>query len=235
MMRFAVCDSSAADMQSLSAMLRSLTADMGVPCTVHEFRSPRLFLEDVKTQSYDAVFLETEIGGTAGLDLARKLRFYKEDVEIVFVTAKEKYALAAYGVFPLGYLLKPADKRRLYPLLQRLSREKQEMGPTIRCVTADGGEALILRDELLYVEVMGNRLFFHGLREVVEGVGSLNSLSEFLPEGLFYRAHRNFVVNLQFVRKIGHYYFTMQNGDKVTVAKNRYTEAKTVFEEHFGV
>lgn len=233
-MRLAVCDSSAADMQSLSSVLRSLAADMGVPCTVHEFRSPRLFLEEIKAQPYDAVFLETEIGGTAGLELARKLRFYREDVEIVFVTAKEKYALAAYSVFPLGYLLKPADRRRLYPLLQRLARKHHEAGPVIRCVTADGGEALIPRDELLYVEVMGNRLFFHGLREVVEGVGSLSALSESLPERLFYRAHRNFVVNLQFVRKIGHYYFTMQNGDKVTVAKNRYTQAKEVFEEHFG-
>lgn len=233
-MRLAVCDSSAADAQSLAAMLRSLAADMGVTCTVREFRSPRLLLEELKAQPYEAVFLETELAGTAGLELARKLRFYREDAEIVFVTSKEKYALAAYSVFPLGYLLKPADRRRLYPLLQRLARKNREAGPVIRCITADGGEALIPRDELLYVEVMGNRLFFHGLHEVVEGVGSLSTLFESLPERLFYRAHRNFVVNLQFVRKIGHYYFTMQNGEKVTVAKNRYTEAKAVFEAHFG-
>ena len=233
-MRLAVCDGSSADAQGLALMLRTLAADMGISCTVHVFRSARLLLEDVKAQPYDAVFLETEIGGTGGLELARKIRYCREDTELVFVTSKEKYALAAYSVFPLGYLLKPAEKKRLYPVLQRLAYKNRETGPVIRCMTADGGEALISRNELLYIEVMGNRLFFHGLREVVEGVGSLSSVSESLPEKLFYRAHRNFVVNLQYVRKIGHYYFGMQNGDKVAVAKNRYTEAKAVFEEHCG-
>lgn len=233
-MRLAVCDGSTADAQGLALMLRTLAVDMGISCTVHVFRSVRLLLEDVKTQPYDAVFLETEIGGTGGLELARKIRYCREDIELVFVTSKEKYALAAYSVFPLGYLLKPAEKKRLYPVLQRLAHKNRETGPVIRCMTADGGEALISRNELLYIEVMGNRLFFHGMREVVEGVGSLSAVSESLPEKLFYRAHRNFVVNLQYVRKIGHYYFAMQNGDKVAVAKNRYTEAKAVFEEHCG-
>ena len=67
----------------------------------------------------------------------------------------------------------------------------------------------------------------------MEGIGSLSAVSDALPQKLFYRAHRNFIVNLQYVEKIGHYYFEMQNGDRVTVAKNRYTEARAVFEAHF--
>ena len=234
MMRFAVCDTNVADAQELVVKLQHLAADMGISCTVQSYRGPRLLLEEAKANPFDAVFLETEIGGTGGIELARKLRFYHEEVEIVFVTAKEEYALAAYGVFPLGYLLKRVERKRLYPLLLRLVHKRREIGPTIRCMTADGGEAQIPRAELYYVEVIGNRLFFHGKRETVEGIGSLSAVSEFLPERLFYRAHRNFIVNLQYVQKIGHYYFTMQNGDKVAVAKNRYTEAKAVFENHFG-
>ncbi|MBE6655879.1 MAG: response regulator transcription factor [Ruminococcaceae bacterium] len=234
MMRFAVCDPSVADAQELVVKLQHLASDMGIFCTVDSYRSARLLLEVAKTRPFDAVFLETEIGSTGGIELARKLRFYHEDTEIVFVTAKEEYALAAYGVFPLGYVLKRAERKRLYPLLSRLMHKRREAGPTVRCMTVDGGEAIIPREALYYIEVIGNRLFFHGKGETVEGIGSLSAISEFLPEKLFYRAHRNFIVNLQYVRKIGHYYFEMQNGDKVTVAKNRYTEAKAVFEEHFG-
>ena len=100
-------------------------------------------------------------------------------------------------------------------------------------MTADGGEALIDRDELLYIEVMGNRLFFHCKRETVEGVGSLSTTAASLPERQFYRAHRNFIVNLQYAQKIGHYFFGMQNGEKVAIAKNRYTEAKEIFDRFF--
>ena len=233
MMRLAVCDSSVADAQELVVKLQHLAADMGISCTVNSYRNARLLLETAKENPFDAVFLETEIGSTGGIELARKLRFYHEEVEIVFVTAKEEYALAAYGVFPLGYLLKHAERKRLYPIMLRLMRRRRETGPVLRCMTADGGEALVPRDELYYVEVIGNRLFFHGRRGTVEGIGSLSAVSDALPPKLFYRAHRNFIVNLQYVEKIGHYYFEMQNGDRVTVAKNRYTEARAVFEAHF--
>lgn len=233
MMRLAVCDANVADAQELVIKLQHLAADMGISCTVSSYRNARLLLDVAKEKPFDAVFLETEIGSTGGIELARKLRFYHEDVEIVFVTAKEEYALAAYGVFPLGYLLKHAERKRLYPILLRLARRRRETGPTIRCMTADGGEALVPRDELYYVEVIGNRLFFHGRRGTVEGVGALSGVAAALPEKLFYRAHRNFIVNLQYVQKVGHYYFEMQNGDRVTVAKNRYTEAKRLFEEYF--
>ena len=235
MMRFAVCDNNVADAQELVVKLQHLSLDMGLSVTVESYRSPRLLLEAAREHPFDAVFLETELGGGGGgIELARKLRFYSDGVEIVFVTTKEEYALAAYSVFPLGYLLKRAERKRLYPLLLRISQKCRQTGPAIRCMTADGGEALISREELLYVEVIGNRLFFHGMRETVEGIGSLSRISEMLPERLFYRAHRNFIVNLQYVQKIGHYYFGMQNGDKVAIAKNRYTEAKTVFEKHLG-
>ena len=233
MMRLAVCDSSVADAQELVVKLQHLAADMGISCTVNSYRNARLLLETAKENPFDAVFLETEIGSTGGIELARKLRFYHEEVEIVFVTSKEEDALAAYGVFPLGYLLKHAERKRLYPIMLRLMRRRREMGPVLRCMTADGGEALVPRDELYYVEVIGNRLFFHGRRGTVEGIGSLSAVSDALPQKLFYRAHRNFIVNLQYVEKIGHYYFEMQNGDRVTVAKNRYTEARAVFEAHF--
>ena len=232
-MRFAVCDGNVADAQELVVKLQHLSADMGIPCTVESFRSARQLLDAAKERPFDAVFLETELGGTGGIELSRKLRFYHEDVEIVFVTAKEEYALAAYSVFPLGYLLKRVERKRLYPLLLRLARKHRAVGPAIRCMTADGGEALISRDELLYVEVIGNRLFFHGVRGEVEGIGSLAGVSSSLPERLFYRAHRNFIVNLQYVRKIGHYFFEMENGERVAIAKNRYTEAKDIFEKHF--
>ena len=227
-MRFAVCDSNVADAQELVVKLQHLASDMGLSCTVESFRGARPLFEAMKKAPFHAVFLETEIGGTVGIELARRIRYYHEETEIVFVSAKEEYALAAYSVFPLGYLLKHVDRKRLYPILQRLMRMQKQTGPSLRCLTPDGEEALIPRDELLYVEVIGNRLFFHTRHDTVEGIGTLGGVAE------FYRAHRNFIVNLQYVQKIGHYYFGLQNGEKVTVAKNRYTEAKSVFEAYSG-
>ena len=74
-MRLAVCDASIADAQELVVQLQHLAADMGISCTVSSYRGARTLLEAAKENTFDAVFLETEIGGTGGIEVARKLRF----------------------------------------------------------------------------------------------------------------------------------------------------------------
>ena len=101
--------------------------------------------------------------------------------------------------------------------------------------TADGGKTIVPRDDILYVEVFGNDLVFHCKSETVEGIGSLTGVMERLSSSGFYRSHRNFIVNLRYVQRIGRFFFVMQNGEKVSVAKNRYTEARGVFESYLSV
>jgi DNA-binding LytR/AlgR family response regulator len=69
---------------------------------------------------------------------------------------------------------------------------------------------------------------------VITCVGSLTEVLRQLPESEFYRSHRSYIVNLGFVTKMSKYAFTMQNGDKVTIAKNRYAEAKAKFDKFAG-
>ncbi|HAB93378.1 MAG TPA: histidine kinase [Lachnospiraceae bacterium] len=69
--------------------------------------SGRKALELVKSYQIDVAFLDIEIGGTNGIDLARKIREMQPDVRIIFVTSHDSYALDAFSVHATGYLLKP--------------------------------------------------------------------------------------------------------------------------------
>ena len=64
--------------------------------------------------------------------------------------------------------------------------------------------------------------------------GSLADTYHMLPSEQFYRSHRSFIVNLKYVTKINRYQFAMGNGDKVTIAKNRYAEAKEILRAFVG-
>ena len=210
--------------------MHQLAAEMNLEVSVDNFRSARTLYEAAKASPYKLILLETEIGGKSGVDLARHIRFHDKDVAFIFVTAKEEYALAAYSVFPAGYILKRVTRARLYEPFLHVFRAQKAKGILFR--TADGGEIGISTDELLYVEVFGNELVFHCKGENVRGTGSLAGVLEMLPAASFYRSHRNFIVNLAYVQKIEHYYFGLQNGEKVAVAKNRFTEARAVFERY---
>lgn len=235
MYRIAVCDSSVADARELVNKIQHLAADLHFECTVESFKTARALAEAFKAHPYRLVFLETEIGGTNGIELAKRIRFHDSETEFIFVTAHTEYALAAYAVFPIAYVIKGITKQKLYePFLRALRYEKKE-SPRLLIHTADGGETVVLRDDILYIEVFGNALVFHCKAETVESVGSLVGVMEQLPADSFYRAHRNFIVNLRYVQRIGHFFFTMQNGEKVSVAKNRYTEARQVFENYLSL
>lgn len=235
MYRIAVCDSNVADAQELVNKIQHLAADLHFECTVESFRTARALAEAFKAHPYRLVFLETEIGGTNGIELAKRIRFHEGETEFIFVTSHAEYALAAYSVFPVAYIMKGITKQKLYePFLRAVRHEKKE-SPRLLLNTADGGETIVSRDEILYIEVFGNDLVFHCKDGTVESVGSLVGVMEKLPADSFYRSHRNFIVNLRYVQRIGRFFFTMQNGEKVSVAKNRYTEARGVFEGYLSV
>lgn len=235
MYRIAVCDSNVADAQELVNKIQHLAAEMRFECTVESFRTARALAEAVKARTYRLVLLETEIGGTNGIELAKRIRFHDGETEFIFVTSHAEYALAAYAVYPVAYILKGVTMQKLYePFLRAVRKEKKEL-PRLLVDTADGGKTIVPRDDILYVEVFGNDLVFHCKNETVEGIGSLTGVMERLSSNGFYRSHRNFIVNLRYVQRIGRFFFVMQNGEKVSVAKNRYTEARGVFESYLSV
>lgn len=83
--------------------------------TLHTFQVGEEALEFAKTHAVDAAFLDIEMPGIGGLELAKLLKAHDSHIRVIFVTAFSKYALDAWGVDATGYLLKPyaaADVRK---------------------------------------------------------------------------------------------------------------------------
>ncbi len=230
MYRIAVCDHNVADGQELLNKVQQLLQEMKIDAEVDSFRSARALYDAAKGKTYKLVLLETEIGGTSGIELAKRLRYHNKEVAFIFVTSREEHALAAYSVFPAGYILKRVTRAKLYEPFAYVFR-KERASQSLLFRSADGGELSIPLDELMYIEVYGNGLDFHCKDATLHAVGTLSAAEALLPKRNFFRSHRNFIVNLQYVQRLERYYFGMQNGDTVAVAKNRFTEVRSVFED----
>lgn len=231
MYHIAICDSSSNDGKELEGVIQELAEEAELPCTVEVFRSAKALNDAVAEKTYQMILLETVIGGTSGVELARRLRFRGTDAEILFVTKNPEYALVAYSVFPVGYVIKPASKRKLRdPFFH--AAEKEGRAPTILLRTGDGGRTGVKVDDILYIEVFRTELDFHCRSGVYVCSGSLAGVLEALPTKQFYRSHRSYIVNLKYVTKLEKYAFSLITGDRVTVAKNRYAEAKEILREY---
>ena len=134
----------------------------------------------------------------------------------------------------MGYILLPPVKRRLR-IPFRYVAEKLKGRNLLVFHEPNGVRVTVDANDILYIEVIGAELSVYTRTDVIKCNGtSLAETYEKLPPERFYRCHRSFIVNLDYVVRSVKYYFLMENGEKVTVAKNRYAEAKAILEDFVG-
>ncbi|MEJ8278483.1 LytR/AlgR family response regulator transcription factor [Pseudonocardia spirodelae] len=181
-------------------------------------------LRAIPTGRFDAVFLDITMPGMDGLELGGVLAAMATPPEIVFVTAFEEHAVAAYGLGAVDYLLKPVGADRLADALARVHRARAgrtAAGPAAAAPPGPAGPALPRVDELavLPVEAAGRTRYVR--REDVRFVeahgdyvrlhvpaGShlvripLSRLEEHWDAHRFVRVHRSFLLHLPAVREL---------------------------------
>jgi DNA-binding LytR/AlgR family response regulator len=231
MFRIAICDDMQSQAQELAQHLTALAGEISLECRVEVYRGFKPLQKAMSESSYQLIFLETRLGGISGIDFARHLRQSDEETDIVFCSAETDSALAAYSVFPVGYLTKPVDRKKLREVFRHVT-DKYRQKPLIVLRGIDGGKRMINVDDILYIEVFGAELNVHCRRGTVVCSGTLNEVSNLLSSSDFYRSHRSFIVNLRYAVGIDRCQFHMVNGDTVAVAKNRYVEVKAAFESY---
>ena len=162
----------------------------------------------------DVVFLDIQMPGKTGFEWLEEWDGFLP--EIIFTTAFDEYALKAFEVNALDYLLKPIELARLSESIQKLESRFQRPSRTEKSATTnhvlggndqifvkDGEKCWFVRlDRVRLCESMGNyvRLFFDDQKPLV--LKSLNSLEERLDPKLFFRCNRKHIVNLNFIEKI---------------------------------
>jgi two-component system LytT family response regulator len=156
----------------------------------------------------DVVFLDIHLAGESGFDL---LPLLDRTVTVVFVTAFDRYAIRAFEVNALDYLLKPVAPQRLATTLARLSRPSAAESAAAQPLTYEDRLFLRLDDRMVFLRVRDIvAILAAGDNSVLHLAGgkqararkSLREWGDRLPERDFVRIHRSTIVNLEFVERL---------------------------------
>ncbi|HEX3266454.1 MAG TPA: LytTR family DNA-binding domain-containing protein [Gaiellaceae bacterium] len=146
---------------------------------------------------YDVVFIDIEMPGLSGLDAARLVHGRTGAPQLVFVTAHEQYAIEAFAVEALDYLLKPVDPERLAQVVRRLGRQPGAAATVAKIPVMSGGETVLLAwEELHFARADGDYCRVHTYDRSYLCTKSLRELQQTLPGDRFARIHRSYLVNL---------------------------------------
>ncbi len=156
----------------------------------------------------DVIFLDIQMPGESGFDLLEKTEV---DARIIFVTAYDEYAIRAFEVNALDYLLKPVSPDRLAKALERLESQDQDMRTRTRQLQYDDRLFLMLGThfKFLKVDTILNISAAGDYSEVLTSDGNrgltAKSMKEWetrLPAQHFIRIHRSSIINMEFIERV---------------------------------
>ena len=201
-------------------------------------------IDAIRRSKPDLVFLDVQMPGANGFEVVSALGEAELPL-FVFVTAFDRYALKAFDVHALDYLLKPFDRDRF---LQALARARQQLErpsnsdlrsrllalvrdlePTPqrleRFVIKSGGRVFFVRaDEIDWIEAAGNYVKLHVGTETHLLRETMNAVETQLPRETFYRIHRCHIVNIERVKELqpwfnGEYVVFLRTGARLTLSR----------------
>jgi DNA-binding LytR/AlgR family response regulator len=158
-------------------------------------------LDFLKKNPCDLVFLDINMPDITGLDFSQLL---PKNTAIIFTTAYSQYAVDAFNINALDYLLKPIDFSRFMKACQKAYENIKEEAPKIPYLFVKDGYDLvrISIENLLFVESEGNYLTFKESDKKTVTRMTMTEAIEMLPKSDFFRVHKSFVINLNHVKKI---------------------------------
>lgn len=203
-MQIIICD----DEKSIQSLLRKKTtrffAEKNIPCEILCCGSGEEVLSLAKQgKTIDLLFLDIQMPGKNGMEIAKTLRRQLRDLLIIFVTALSEYVYEAFDVDALHYLVKPFDDEKLFQVLDKAVRqyEREESVPPRAILVKRGGlSTKVLFSDIIYAEVFNRKVMLHTINGDIEYYGKLTDLSEQAGAD-FFRTHRAYLVNLKYVEK----------------------------------
>lgn len=192
--------------------IRSALAELEGATVVGEAGSVDAAAEQIRSDPPDVVLLDVQMRTETGFDLLDQI---DKPVQVVFVTAYDQYAVRAFDVNALDYLLKPVDPERLGEALQRARRtssslpEKDNPDPdSFRYddlfFYEEGRRPRFIRiRDIVFIEAAGNYTELHLADDTTALTSTaLSTWTERLPTAHFVRIHRSTIVNVEYVTEI---------------------------------
>ncbi len=187
--------------------LRYLLEETGRIGNIVEASSAREAVERLMENRADVMFLDISMPKTSGMQLAEALHKLKNPPAVVFVTAYSEYALEAFDVDAVDYLMKPVETERLKQALDkvatRIKPTKHSTPPVERIpVEKSGRKVLVPVDQIRYIEAKDDYSCIYTDNDRYLSTISLAKLESRLSDHGFFRVHRGYIVNLSYVEDV---------------------------------
>lgn len=184
--------------------LRFMLDEAGGVEVIGEANNALEALQLIKAIPYDVIFLDIDMPGLSGVQLAEALATHPRPPAIIFVTAHSEHAVKAFEVRATDYLVKPVELERLKQAVSRLAPVSEQAPARVERIPVEkaGRKLLISVEDILYIMAKDDYSYLHTAADRYLSTMSLASLETKLDSAGFFRIHRRYLVNLSCVKEV---------------------------------
>lgn len=189
----------------------------------------------------DLVFLDIQMPGISGLELAQKLTGLRRPPLLVFITAFPEHALEAFATSAVGYITKPVTQTSLGKVLEKIrgiiERTNIPEKPCTAkiCILKDGKIIPLDKREIVFIYVKYKDVFIRTKEGEYAATLPMHEIEKILAEANFFRIHRQYLINVDKVLEIipwfhGSYQLRMDDfkAEEIPVSRNKVKELKVL-------
>ena len=220
MLSIAVCDDEIIACSNIAAKIKEILEQLKTPCLIRQFNSGQELLQ--APEKFDMIFLDIIMRGLDGMTTAQLLRSKSPDTILIFISSSREYVFDAYDVEAFQYLLKPIDVGKLRHVLEKAVCKTETHSSEYMIINIERQKKKMFLDDICYFEIRGRKIDIHKTDDILTYYEQIGILEKNLQGKGFFRCHKSYLINLKHVDTYNRQEVTLDNGEKIMIAKRRY-------------
>jgi DNA-binding LytR/AlgR family response regulator len=227
-MRIAICEDEPKMQSRLEGAIKDWAEVRKINVDILCYPNAEAFLMAWPEVLFDLSFLDVQMKGMTGIELAEYIRKTDEHMLIVFVTSFSQYVLKGFDVNALHYLIKPVSAAKLLPVLDKAQMIWKSRQDAFIVVSNGSGQLKLPYSDIIYISMSSHTATIHTANNSFEIRKTAEELEELLPS-YFTRCHRSYIVNLFKIDCVYKDYALLSDGSKVNLSRNNSKQVSDAF------
>ncbi|WP_312258552.1 LytTR family DNA-binding domain-containing protein [Romboutsia ilealis] len=232
MINIGICDDELHYRVNIKDMLGDILSTYSINYKIYEFSSGEELLSNYP-KDLDILIMDIQMKIINGMDTARKIREFDQNLEIIFMTSFSEFMQEGYEVKAYRYILKPISERKIsrniLPCINEIMKKKNNY----LTINVKNYVDRIKIDSIVYIETDRPNILIYTNDNKYTTKMSISKIDKILREHVFFRCHNSYIVNLKLVESMNSN--TLKIGEKyIPISKYRVKELKLALTNILG-
>ena len=220
MLKIAICDDDKALCMQLKDMLNEIIEN--TDAEIYVFNTGEELCDLLINGSrFDIIFLDIELCEINGVEVGKKIRNELNDelTQIIYISAKDSYAMELFDIRPLNFLVKPLKREKIESVLKTAKKIMYSSNQYYEYKIGNVNFNVLISD-ILYFESSGRKVKIILNDDIKEYYGKLSEVEEKIKDNDFFFIHKSYFINYNHVIEYAYEYVKMSNNEVLGISQN---------------